>query len=109
MDRRALFGLAAAYVALQALPAVAASHAVTIKGMKFNPKTLKVAAGDTVTFTNKDSVPHTATAKDGSFDTEIIEPGKSASVEITDGTHDYFCQIHPVMKGQIGTGSSSTY
>jgi plastocyanin len=59
---------AAAFSLFIAGSAFAADHAVSISGMKFNPANLEVAAGDTVTFTNQDSAPHTATANDGSFD-----------------------------------------
>ena len=61
-----------------ALPAYAAGHAVQIKGMKFNPAKLKVAVGDTITFTNgdRDSRRHTATALDGSFDTGRLAMGE---------------------------------
>ena len=84
------------------LSAMAADHAVAIKGMKFTPAVLEVAAGDTVTFTNEDSAPHTATANDGSFDTGRLGKGESATVEIAGaGTFDYICLIHRSMKGQI--------
>jgi plastocyanin len=85
-----------------AAPAAAAEHAVSIEGMKFSPATLSVAAGDTVTFTNNDSAPHTATAAGGAFDTGRLANGESATVTISAaGTHDYICQIHPSMKGVI--------
>ncbi|OHV78455.1 cupredoxin family copper-binding protein [Ensifer sp. LCM 4579] len=93
--------LAVAMLAL-ALPAYAAGHAVQIKGMKFNPAKLNVAVGDTVTFTNADSKPHTATALDGSFDTGRLAMGKSATVRITaSGKHDFRCLVHPSMKGTV--------
>ena len=85
-----------------AQPVLAADHAVEIKGMKFNPAALEVAAGDTVTFTNADSAPHTATAIDGSFDTGKLAKGKSATVTIAAaGAFDYKCAIHAMMKGTV--------
>ena len=82
--------------------AFAADHAVAIKGMKFVPAMIEVAAGDTVTFTNEDSAPHTATANDGSFDTGRLGKGDSATVDIgAAGTFDYICLIHRSMKGQV--------
>jgi plastocyanin len=84
------------------LPAFAADHAVSIKGMAFDPPTLEVAAGDTITFTNEDSAPHTATALDGSFDTGRLGKGDSAQVTIAAaGAFDYKCNIHPSMKGAV--------
>jgi plastocyanin len=93
---------AAALSVVFATSAFAADHAVSISGMKFNPPTLEVAAGDTITFTNEDSAPHTATANDGAFDTGRLGKGESATVTIgVAGTFDYICKIHPSMKGQV--------
>ena len=93
--------LLAALVALSQ-PAFAADHAVEIKGMKFNPAALDVAAGDTVTFTNADAAPHTATANDGAFDTGRLNKGQSATVTVAAaGVHDYKCAIHTMMKGTV--------
>jgi plastocyanin len=87
---------------LFAQPARAATHSVAIKSMKFVPATLTVAVGDTVTFTNEDSAPHTATANDGSFATARLKKGESASVTIgAAGEHSYFCEVHKSMKGKI--------
>lgn len=88
--------------ALFAFPAFAADHAVSISGMKFNPPTIEVAAGDTITFTNEDGAPHTATALDGSFDTGRLGKGDKATVTIAAaGSFDYRCNIHTSMKGQV--------
>lgn len=100
--RSVMIGLSA----LATLPAVAAraatDHAVAIQGMKFVPDDLSVAVGDTVTFTNMDSAPHTGTAKDGSFETGKLSKGKSGTVTISAaGDHAYFCKVHPNMKGVI--------
>ena len=93
---------AAALSVVFATSAFAADHAVSISGMKFDPPTLEVAAGDTITFTNEDSAPHTATANDGSFDTGRLGKGDTATVTIgAAGTFDYICKIHPSMKGQV--------
>lgn len=86
---------------LFAVPAFAADHTVTIKGMKFSPASLSIAAGDTVTFVNQDSAPHTATAK-GSFDTGRLNKGQSAKLTFNGaGSFAYICTIHPSMKGTI--------
>jgi len=75
---------------------------VEIKNHSFNPKTLTVKVGSVVTWTNKDSVPHTATANDQSFDTGNLKPGDSGSARFpTAGTYTYHCSIHPDMVGTI--------
>jgi plastocyanin len=56
-----------------------------------------------VTWTNKDYVAHTATAVDGSFDTQPVLPGTSITLGIDHipGTISYYCKIHPWMQGTI--------
>jgi plastocyanin len=103
IDRRA-FTLAAAAAGLAAaLPArAAATHAVSIANFKFDPAEISIAAGDTVTFTNADGAPHTATADDKSFDTGRLNKGASASLTFgTAGDYAYHCMFHPNMKAVV--------
>lgn len=87
---------------LFASSAFAANHAVMIKGMQFSPAVVNVAVGDTITFTNMDSAPHTATAKNGAFDTGRLSKGKSAEITISSaGDVSYFCAVHPSMKAKV--------
>jgi nitrite reductase (NO-forming) len=79
----------------------------------YDPSPATVKRGSSVTWINNDSVPHTATsgnpqngeAPTGAiFDSGIIGP-RQASKEITinadTGTYDYYCTLHPFMKGQL--------
>jgi plastocyanin len=78
----------------------AAGSGVTIAGFAFNPGTIKVHVGDTVTWTNNDSTNHTATGS--GFDTGTISGGSSASVTFdTAGTFAYHCSIHSSMTGTV--------
>jgi plastocyanin len=95
----------------------AASAGVTIKNFAFTPGTSTVRVGDTITWTNQDIAPHTATAKDKSFDTGTIKKNKSGSHTFTKaGTFPYICTIHPSMHGTVvvlasassGTGTSGS-
>jgi len=82
--------------------AAAGETTVTIVNFAFEPAEIEVAAGSTVTWSNQDQVPHTATADDGSFDTDRIGGGESGSVTFeTAGTFTYVCNFHPNMKGTI--------
>lgn len=82
--------------------ALAADHQVTIAGFAFQPANLTVAAGDTVTFVNKDGAPHTATARDKSFDTGRLSGGQSKTITVSAaGTFNYKCRFHPAMTGKI--------
>jgi len=75
---------------------------VTIVNFTFNPGSLTINAGRTVTWTNKDSVPHTATSKDGAFDSGNLNQGQSFSFTFDKpGTYDYICTYHPYMVGTI--------
>jgi len=81
---------------------VMAKNAVTIQNMAFSPASLTVKVGDKVTWTNQDSVEHTATASNNSFDTGVIKPGQSGSNTFAKaGTYAYHCSIHPSMTATI--------
>ena len=76
--------------------------AVQIQNFAFNPPTLQVPAGTTVTWTNLDSTPHTATSTTGAFDSGNLNPGQSFSFAFEQaGTFDYLCRYHPSMRGSI--------
>jgi len=75
---------------------------VSIENFSFSPASISVSAGDTVVWTNNDSVAHTVTSTDGAFDTGDIAPGASASVTFENaGTFAYICSIHPSMTGSV--------
>ena len=77
-------------------------HVVVITGFKFIPDTLSVRVGDTITWTNRDIAPHTATSKDGTWDTDTIKKDESRSVPVTkEMTANYFCRFHIDMIGRL--------
>jgi plastocyanin len=89
--------------------------AVTIQNFKFDPTPVTIHVGDTVTWTNEDSVQHSATANGGSFNTGLLSKGQSGSHTFTQpGTYAYICEIHPYMHGTIvvltsaGTSSNNS-
>lgn len=63
--------------------------------------TLLVGVNNTVTFLNQDSVKHTVTASDGSFDSGDILPGGSWTHTFAAGTYSFHCVYHSYMKGTI--------
>ena len=76
--------------------------AVEIVEFNFEPEEITVPAGTTITFTNQDKAPHTATADDGSFDTDELGKGDSAEETFDDpGTYSYYCRFHAFMKGSV--------
>jgi LPXTG-motif cell wall-anchored protein len=87
----------------------AASQNVTIRNFAFSPKSVTIDVGDTVTWTNEDSVKHSATAEDGSFDTGLLGNGRSGSNTFDEaGAFQYFCKPHPSMKGTITVRAASS-
>ena len=75
---------------------------VEIANLEYSPDPVRVQAGGKVTWQNEDSVAHTATADDGSFDTGEIDEGKIKSETFKQpGTFTYHCEIHPQMHGTI--------
>jgi plastocyanin len=86
-----------------AAEASAESSAVTIKGFAFNPPTIEIPAGGSVTWTNEDNVPHTATGLDrDALQSGAIPFGESFTQTFdTAGTYEYFCEFHPNMEGSV--------
>lgn len=75
---------------------------IEIEDFAYVPATITIKAGTTVTWTNKDSVRHTATSDTGLFDSGLFGKGESFSYTFTEaGTFTYFCTPHPYMKGTV--------
>jgi len=80
----------------------ASVNQILIQGSSFTPASLTVKAGDTVTWTNKDSMNHTVTSNSGVFDSGNIAPGASFSYKFDkEGTFDYKCSIHTFMTANV--------
>jgi amicyanin len=79
------------------------SGKVTIANMAFSPSQITVNKGDTVTWTNNDSMTHTVTSDTGSeLDSGDIQPGSTYSHTFNQaGSFQYHCSIHPSMRGTI--------
>lgn len=94
--------LAALALALPSVPARAATIHVTIENIAFSPAEVPAKVGDTVEWTNKDVVAHTATARNGEFD--VMVPAKTTATLVLKkaGTVDYYCRFHPNMKATLG-------
>lgn len=69
----------------------------------FEFSTVTVAPGATVTVENRDSAPHTATARNGAFGTGTLDSGEVGSFVAPDtpGSHPVTCDIHPDMAGVV--------
>lgn len=77
-------------------------NSVQISNFSFSPATLTVKVGDIVTWINQDSMGHSATADDKSFDTGVLDQGKSGTSAFSKaGIYSYHCSVHPSMRGTI--------
>jgi plastocyanin len=101
------FGFAA--VATLLLPVVAAAAeeaaadplAVHIDNFVFQPALLTVKVGQTVTWTNRDDIPHTVVCA-GKFRSKAMDTDGSFAFTFTAaGEYKYFCSLHPHMTGSI--------
>jgi plastocyanin len=80
----------------------AATHTIIMQGVAFVPQSVTVKRGDTVVWVNKDPFPHTATARDRSFDSHEMEPDRTWKYIVKKkGTIPYVCTLHPTMKGTL--------
>lgn len=79
-----------------------AAAKVTIDNFSFAPATLTVKAGTTVTWTNRDDMPHTVVSTDKSFASQALDADQAFTYTFrSPGTFDYFCSIHPRMTGRV--------
>jgi plastocyanin len=89
-------------VQLQAEESQAQSVNVTIDNFSFNPKDLTVSKGTTVTWINRDDVPHTIVSTEQKFRSKALDTGDRFSFTFNDsGTYAYFCSVHPMMTGRV--------
>jgi plastocyanin len=104
MSRRAFAGMAVALAVCGTRlsagdePTV---HTVTMAQMRYGPIPGDLKVGDRIVWVNKDTVAHTVTARDRSFDVRI-DPGQRATQTLTKaGTFAFYCILHPTMRGTL--------
>ena len=75
---------------------------VKIDNFTFGPPELTVMAGTTITWTNRDDIPHTVVNMDKVFKSKVLDTDEKFSFTFsTPGTFTYFCSIHPKMTGKV--------
>ena len=82
---------------------VATTTVRMVSGNDFEPRAITVRAGQEITWTNADDVPHNAVAKEGEGPrSELFGKGRSYRWKAAgEGTIAYVCTIHPGMEGTI--------
>jgi plastocyanin len=85
--------------------AIGGSVAVDIRDIEYIPRKITIEKGETIVWTNNDSVSHTVTKEAGAgptFDSSDINSGETYEETFdTPGEIDYICTIHPSQKGKI--------
>ena len=75
---------------------------IKIDNFSFGPQNITVAIGTTVTWINRDDIPHTVVSTDGVFKSKVRDTDEKFSYTFTKaGTFPYFCSVHPKMTGQV--------
>ena len=75
---------------------------VRIDNFSFGPQDLTVSAGTTVTWTNRDDIPHTVVSTEKAFKSKVLDTDDKFSFKFDKaGTYPYFCSIHPKMTGKV--------
>jgi 3',5'-cyclic-AMP phosphodiesterase len=75
---------------------------VTIDNFSFSPATTSVPVGTTVTWTNRDDIPHTVVSTEQKFKSHPLDTDDRFSYRFdAAGSYKYFCSIHPKMTGQV--------
>jgi plastocyanin len=84
--------------------AASATTEVKIDNFSFGPVTMTVPVGTTVTWINRDDVPHTVVSSDDpkAFKSKVLDTDEKFSYTFTKaGTFPYFCSVHPKMTGKV--------
>jgi plastocyanin len=101
-----LFGASGTFVGPKSVIASAqektATAEVKIDNFSFGPSDVTVAAGTTVTWVNRDDIPHTVVSTDKVFKSKVLDTDEKFSFTFSKpGTYPYFCSIHPKMTGKV--------
>jgi Icc protein len=81
---------------------LASSAEVNIDNFSFGPQTVTVPVGATVTWTNRDDIPHTVVSPDGVFKSKVRDTDEKFSYTFGKaGTYPYYCSVHPKMTGKV--------
>ena len=78
------------------------STEIRVDNFTFAPVTLTVSQNRTVTWVNKDDIPHVIASNDGLFKSQALDTDDKFSYTFTKpGTYAYYCSIHPKMQGKV--------
>src|SRR5579884_1582966 len=99
-----LFAVTAGFVVhpLRARAEDAKGTEIRVDNFTFAPATITVPVSSTVTWVNKDDIPHVIASNDGAFKSRALDTDQKYSYTfIKPGTYAYYCSIHPKMVGKV--------
>ena len=80
----------------------AQAREVKVDNFTFSPNTLAVPLNSSVTWVNRDDIPHVIASNDGLFKSKALDTDQKFSYTFTKaGTYPYYCSVHPTMVGKI--------
>ena len=89
-------------VPLEAAMTAAGAHDIVVDNFSFAPAAASVPVGSTITWTNRDDVPHNIVSTERTFKSPVLDTGERFTHRFdAPGTYKYFCSLHPKMTGQI--------
>ena len=92
-------------VPLESDLSMARAEHVSVDNFSFAPAAATVRAGSTVTWTNRDDIPHNIVSTDRAFKSPVLDTNQQFSHRFNArGTYTYFCSLHPRMTGQVVVG-----
>jgi plastocyanin len=75
---------------------------IKIDNFSFGPAIITVTAGTTVTWINRDDIPHKVVSNNDEFKSKVLDTDEKFSYTFSKaGTYPYFCSLHPKMTGKI--------
>jgi amicyanin len=75
---------------------------VVVDNFSFAPATAAIPVGTTVTWTNRDDIPHNVVSPEQKFKSPVLDTNETFSHTFAvAGTYKYYCSIHPRMTGQV--------
>jgi amicyanin len=104
MRPRIIIGIfvSACFIVAVAAQSTPAPVNVKIDNFTFGPPEVTVPPGTTITWTNRDDIPHTVASSDKAFKSKVMDTDeKYAFTFASPGTYAYFCSIHPKMTGKV--------
>src|SRR5882762_9892693 len=96
-----IVAIAAALMLAMSVSADAATVQITMENLVISPAEASAKVGDTIEWTNKDILAHTATARNGDWDVTMPPNKTVTSVLKKAGTVEYYCRFHPNMKATL--------